>query len=300
MQFALSPMFRRLVLGGAFMAATLVAVLLDGPDIPAAIAAEPIVLAAVDPRVAADDAQAAAVAAQEAAEQAREVARDAREKAREAAAAAREAARESRRAAPETVVPGITIERDGATGTRKVIKIGVSPNEEFDSFDQFIDKAPAVAAGVMLMFLIAFVTPVMIIFLVIWYKMRKNRMINETILKLAEKGVMPSAEVMQARGGRPGPALNAMYAGMPLTEQAKVLRKTTAWTDLRRGVLLAAFGFALCVYSLINHGSANWFGLVLLFVGIGYAVLWYFEDQQVMAARVSGIPPAAPPTDPVN
>ena len=196
MQSSLSPMFRRLVLGGAFLAATLVAMLPDSPDVTAARAAEPMLLAQADPRAAADAAQAAAVAAQEAAEHAREVAREAREKAREAATEAREAARESRRAAPETVVPGVTITRDAATGTRKVIKIGVGPNDEFDSLDQFIDKAPAVAAGVVLMFLIAFLTPVMIIFLVIWYKMRKNRMINETILKLAEKGVMPSAEVI--------------------------------------------------------------------------------------------------------
>ncbi|MEP7329454.1 MAG: hypothetical protein ABI777_09600, partial [Betaproteobacteria bacterium] len=133
------------------------------------------------------------------------------------------------------------------------------------------------------------------------YKMRKNRMVSETMLKLAEKGVLPTTEALQALGaGRAIPALNAMSAGLPLTEQAQVLRKTAAWSDLRRGVIMGAIGFAICMYSLINHGSANWFGLVLLFVGLGYGVLWYFEDQQVTASRAIGIPPAAPPKDPIN
>ena len=39
---------------------------------------------------------------------------------------------------------------------------------------------------------------VLIIALVLWYKMRKTRMLNETMLQLAEKGVVPPAEAMQA------------------------------------------------------------------------------------------------------
>jgi hypothetical protein len=34
---------------------------------------------------------------------------------------------------------------------------------------------------------------------------------------------------------------------------------------------------------MVEEGSANWFGLVLLFVGVGYIVLWYFEDRQAAA-----------------
>ena len=308
MLVASSPMFRRLVLGGAFLTATLVAMLPDSRNVTAAVAADAIA-APADHAAAAEAAQAAADAAQEALQQARDTAREAREKAREAANVARDAARDARRSASDTT-PRITIDRDGAKGERK-IKIEVpGSNEEFDSFDQFIDKAPGIAAGVVLMFLIALLTPVIIIFMVIWYKTRKNRMINETLLKLAEKGVMPSTEIMQALGsGRPGAVLNAMPAGLPAVEQVGVMRKLAAWSDLRRGVILGSIGFALCMYSLLHSASANWFGLVLLFVGVGYAALWYFEDQQGNAWRTSGgVPtappsggvPTAPPKDPLN
>ena len=47
---------------------------------------------------------------------------------------------------------------------------------------------------------IVFLTPILIIALIIWYKMRKNRMQNETMLTLAEKGIVPPAEAMQAIG----------------------------------------------------------------------------------------------------
>jgi hypothetical protein len=51
---------------------------------------------------------------------------------------------------------------------------------------------------------------------------------------------------------------------------------------------MGTVGLALTFYSLFEDRSPNWLGLVLLFVGIGYCVLWYFEDQQVTAARASG------------
>ena len=47
---------------------------------------------------------------------------------------------------------------------------------------------------------IVFLTPILIIALIIWYKMRKNRMQNETMLKLAEKGIVPTADALQAAG----------------------------------------------------------------------------------------------------
>ncbi len=302
MQGALSPMFRRLVLGGAFLAASLVALLPDSPAVQATTGNDAMVLAqAADPRAAADAAQSAAEAAQEAADKAREIAREARDKARETAAEARDAARDARRAGKDGG-PRITVEREGTNGNRKILVDVPGTHGEFDSFDQFVERAPAVAAGVVLIVLICFLTPAIIIFMVIWYKLRKNRMLNETMLKLAEKGVMPTAEMMQAMGaGRPGQALRALSAGAPMVEQARGLRKLAAWSDLRRGVIMGAIGFALTMYSLINSGSANWFGLVLLFVGVGYALLWYFEDQQITALHAGDPPPPAElPKDPVN
>jgi hypothetical protein len=53
------------------------------------------------------------------------------------------------------------------------------------------------------------------------------------------------------------------------------------WSDLRKGVLLSAVGMSFIIYSLLDSGSPNWVGLVLLFVGVGYGVLWWFEDRHL-------------------
>jgi hypothetical protein len=142
---------------------------------------------------------------------------------------------------------------------------------------------------------IVLLTPVLIIALVVWYKVRKNRMLNDTMLKLAEKGVVPPAEAMQAlNAGHTSAAANAMAARAPLMEQAKALRTHAAWSDLRKGVILGAIGLALSFFSMLDDGTPNSVGLVFLFLGIGYAVLWYFEDRQLAA------PPSVPPPPPAG
>ena len=52
-------------------------------------------------------------------------------------------------------------------------------------------------------------------------------------------------------------------------------------TDLRKGVILTAIGLAFVFYSMINSSEANWVGLVLLFLGVGYILLWWFEDRHL-------------------
>ena len=41
---------------------------------------------------------------------------------------------------------------------------------------------------------------------------------------------------------------------------------------------------------MLEDGSANVLGLVLLFVGIGYVVLWFLEDRHSAIPR-SDLPP---------
>ena len=87
--------------------------------------------------------------------------------------------------------------------------------------------------------------------------------------------------------------VDAVTGTLPLADQASTLTKRTAWSDLRKGVLLVAVGFAFVFHGMVEEGSASWFGLVLLFVGIGYVVLWYFEDRQAAAfnaGRASVLP----------
>jgi len=91
---------------------------------------------------------------------------------------------------------------------------------------------------------------------------------------------------MQAiANGRPEPALQSGPATASLYEQARSLRKRAAWSDLRKGVIIGAIGFAMTAYSDARRRVAECLGLVLLFVGIGFVVLWYLEDGQGRSAR---------------
>ena len=183
---------------------------------------------------------------------------------------------------------GIVINKGG-----KHVRIGgLGADREYDSFRDFVNDAPWLAALVFMLVLLFFLTPLLILVLVIWYKMRKARMQNETMLKLAEKGVVPPSEAMQTLAGQPPPG-GVPPSAAPLYEQARQLRRRAAWSDLRRGVVLIAVGLAFIFYSMIGDGEPNWIGLICFFLGIGYCLLWFFEDRHVTPAqRDAGVPPA--------
>ena len=111
-------------------------------------------------------------------------------------------------------------------------------------------------------------------------------------LRLAEKGVIPPADALGAVAGGSASALQSGPPTGPLYEQAKAVRKRAAWSDLRKGIVMGAIGLGLVFYSMLDDGSPNGLGLVLLFVGLGYIVLWYFEERQ---ADRTGLPPSPPP-----
>ncbi len=140
---------------------------------------------------------------------------------------------------------------------------------------------------------VVFLSPVIAIALILGYRMRKARMLNETMLKLAEKGIVPPAEVIEAAGGMRSMAASGSAAS-PLYEQAKEIRARTAWSDLRKGVVMGAIGAAVTIYSTMDDRSPNIIGLVLLFVGAGYVVLWWFEQRHMAGpARGTGNPPGS-------
>ena len=179
----------------------------------------------------------------------------------------------------------------------KAGRVRISASDgDFESFEAFVQQAPWIAGLVFMVTFLVFLTPILIIALVVWYKMRKTRMLNETMLRLAEKGVVPSAEAFSAVAGGQvpvGPATAPLYA------QAKELRRKAVWSDLRKGIILGAVGLGFTFYSMLDDGSPNFVGLVLLFVGLAYVVLWYFEDKEVAASAPLAAPsPASPPSPP--
>ena len=197
---------------------------------------------------------------------------------------------------------GVTIGKHGR------VKIdGIGTDREFDSVGEFVHDEPAIAAMVVAIVSVVFLSPVLAIGLILWYRMRKARMLNETMLTLAEKGIVTPSDALDAlAGGKQAALLQTAAATAPMYEQARQIRRRAAWSDLRKGVITGGVGLALTLFSVFDDRSPNSVGLVLLFVGIGFVVLWWFEERQLApvngaasdsapSARVSGANPGGPP-----
>jgi hypothetical protein len=162
-------------------------------------------------------------------------------------------------------------------------------DDDFDSFNEALHTAPWVVG---LAFLVAgsiLLTPVFLLVGIIWYKLRKTRLQNEAVLQLAERGAMAPAQAVDAvmSGVTPEGAVAstavplAASSAAPVYQQAIISRRRAVWSDLRKGVILTAIGLAFVFYSMVESGSASWVGLVLMFLGVGYILLWWFEDRHL-------------------
>jgi hypothetical protein len=188
---------------------------------------------------------------------------------------------------------GIVVDQGG----KRVVIEGLGRDREYDSFEQFVQDAPWLAGLVFLVVLLVFLVPLLIIVLLIWYKIRKNRMANETMLKLAERGALPPTTAMDAVASGNAVSMAAAAtsapAGTPAYEHARALQRQTVWSDLRKGIILSGVGLGLTFFSMMDDGTPNSVGLIFLFVGLGYCLLWYLEDRTRTPQRgPSGTPPA--------
>jgi len=281
-----SRLFRRLVLGTAFFLGLAVALV---PRTPAVHAQEPKAPAATVPKpgsksMSIGDGRGAEIKIDVSA----------------SPPAAKSGAEASPDAAASPDSSGDDTSQRGKSKKRARVTIeDLDTDKEFDSFDEFVHDQPALAAMVVGIVSVVFFAPVLAIALILWYRMRKARMLNETMLKLAEKGIVPSADALDALSGGKQPAAAATYY-----EQAKQVQRRAAWSDLRKGVLISGVGFALSVHSLMTSRSPNVVGLVLLFVGLGFVVLWWFEQRHLVppaalsrdAAPGPGSTPGSPPS----
>jgi hypothetical protein len=160
-----------------------------------------------------------------------------------------------------------------------------------DDFEAISERMPWVIGLIFLVVGSIFLTPIVLLVGIIWYKLRKARLQNEAMLALAEKGVVPPAQVAEALAAGAGPAT----AAPQVYQQAVVLRKRAVWSDLRKGVILSTVGLALSFYELTSGGGPSWIGLVLLFVGAGYVALWWLEGRHLDDRKTPpGIDPGHP------
>ena len=200
--------------------------------------------------------------------------------------------------AEDPAAPTVTDEKDPATGKRTITVVkdgrtvtvtGAPGGGEFDSIDELLHTQPELAAMIIGVVAVIFLSPVLAIALILGYRMRKARMQNETMLRLAEKGFVPPGEALESVAAGVMPAqFRADGAATTPAERVAEIRKRAAWSDLRKGVVMGAVGLGLTLYSMLDDGTPNGLGLVLLFVGIGYAVLWWFEERQNVARGGGG------------
>lgn len=174
---------------------------------------------------------------------------------------------------------------------RERIRIG---DDDFESFNEALHTAPWVVG---LAFLVAgsiLLTPVFLLIGIIWYKLRKTRLQNEAVLQLAERGAMAPAQAVDAvmSGVMPEAAVAstasplAASSAAPVYQQSVISRRRAVWSDMRKGVILTAVGLSFVFYSMVESSSANWLGLVLMFLGLGYIVLWWFEDRHLQRREI--------------
>jgi hypothetical protein len=172
---------------------------------------------------------------------------------------------------------------DADTGsTRSEARVKIDSDEDFDldAVNQKLHKAPWVIGLVFLVVGSIFLTPVILLIGIIWYKLRKTRLQNEAMLALAERGVVPPAQVAEALAAGAPPATVAPQ----VYQQAVAMRKRVVWSDLRKGVIMTMIGLAFLFYWMTENGSPSWVGLVLLFVGAGYVVLRWLESRHLEQA----------------
>jgi Domain of unknown function (DUF6249) len=93
-------------------------------------------------------------------------------------------------------------------------------------------------------------SPIIMLGLILYYKLRRNDRVHETALQLAEKGHPVPPEIFGSA------------------------RKSDS--DLRWGVVLTLLGIALTL--AFSQVGAPWaFGLIPTFMGVGYLIVWKIE-----------------------
>ena len=192
---------------------------------------------------------------------------------------------------PSIHIAAANTEKDGSdsstTESKRAgprVRIDADEDFDFDAFSSQVHKMPWVIALIFLVVGSIFLTPVIVVVGVIWYKLRKARLQNQAMLALAERGVVPPAQAADALAS----GASVASVAPQVYQQAVAIRKRIVWSDLRKGVILVMIGLAFLLYGITGAGEPSWVGLVLLFVGAGYIVLWWLEGRNLARPGASG------------
>jgi hypothetical protein len=169
-----------------------------------------------------------------------------------------------------------------ANDKKHEVRVRIDDDDDFDRFSTEVKRSPWIIGLIFLVVGSIFLTPVILLIGIIWYKLRKARLQHEAMLALVEKGVVPPAQAADAIAA----GASLATAAPQIYQQAVAARKRIVWSDLRKGVILSMVGLGFLFYAVTGSGEPSWVGLILLFVGVGYIVLWWLEGRHL--ERTSG------------
>ena len=112
-------------------------------------------------------------------------------------------------------------------------------DDDFDSFNEALHTAPWIVGLVFLVAGSILLTPVFLLVGIIWYKLRKTRLQNEAMLKLAERGAMTPAQAADAvmAGATPeAAAVAATAAPLAAASSASLFQQAVITATSRRVV----------------------------------------------------------------
>jgi hypothetical protein len=127
----------------------------------------------------------------------------------------------------------------------------------------------AIAALALLIPFAPFATIIAIVAIIFYFRHRRNRMMQETMLALVEKGVPITPELLAQ--------LRITTSGT-----SDKLERQPGQSRNRRllpGLILTGVGTALLMTNLGRNSGDNKAGLIVLFIGVAFLIVWFVERK---------------------
>ena len=124
-----------------------------------------------------------------------------------------------------------------------------------------------------------FIMVVAIIFTVVYFQHRRNKMMHETLRSMIEKGMPITPEILAGLGGKhptDGDPSGKQAAGNPF-DQVFPRRQKARNQHLFPGLVLTGIGLALTGFH-VSRASAG--SLIILFIGVAFLIVWLVERKQ--------------------
>jgi len=116
-----------------------------------------------------------------------------------------------------------------------------------------------------------------IVWVTVWARSRRNRLMHETARIFAEKGQPLPPEFFSGSKEAWGKAGDVSGGGGPPWKTK---------SDLRRGIFWVSVGLGLIGYFLADHDRSWGVGFIPLFIGLGYLLAWKLETPTKPGAGV--------------